>query len=99
MLSIVLVALVPACASPSPDFLGAPRQDAEIDGTRFAIYRRGNEAQVIRLDHLARAERAAMPERMVRAVASATGCTAVARSWRPVGGRDSAVARVNLHCR
>ncbi|WP_265500474.1 hypothetical protein [Paracoccus beibuensis] len=87
-----------ACTTPSPDFLGAPRLDAVIEGTRFAVYRRGNEAQVIRLDRLSRAELGAVPDRMIRAAGEATGCAPVARSWRPVGGPNSAVARVNLRC-
>ncbi|MFC0199425.1 hypothetical protein [Paracoccus rhizosphaerae] len=98
MISLLALALTSACATPSPGFLSVPRQDVVVGGTRFAVFRRGNEAEVIRLDTLPRAELAAIPDRMVRAAEQATGCTPIAHSFRAVGGSNSAVARVNLRC-
>ncbi|MGR3199364.1 MAG: hypothetical protein ACU0DM_11585 [Paracoccus sp. (in: a-proteobacteria)] len=53
---------------------------------------------MIRFDSLPRADLAAVPDRMIRAAGQSTGCAPIPRSWRPVGGSNSAVARVNLRC-
>ncbi|MGR3411041.1 MAG: hypothetical protein ACU0DH_11675 [Paracoccus sp. (in: a-proteobacteria)] len=98
MISLLALAATSACATPSPGFLSVPRQDVVVSGTRFAVFRRGNEAEVIRFDSLPRADLAAVPDRMIRAAGQSTGCAPIPRSWRPVGGSNSAVARVNLRC-
>ena len=54
---LALMLALSGCATPSPGFLAAARQDVTVDGMRFAVYPRGTEAQVIRLDRLRRADR------------------------------------------
>lgn len=98
LILIALIAALAGCATPSPGYLGTPRHDVVIDGMRFAVHRRASEAQVIRLDRAARADRAAIPDRMMRAAQQGSGCQAVPNSLRLQGGAGSAVALVALRC-
>ena len=95
---LLMILALMGCASPSPGFLGAARQDVTVEGMRFAVYARATEAQVIRLDRLRRADRGLVAPRMRRAAEMATGCRAIPDSLAPVGGNDSAVGRVDLRC-
>lgn len=95
---LVLMLALSGCTTPSPGFLVAARQDVTVDGMRFAVYPRGTEAQVIRLDRLRRADRGRMPNLMMRAAAQATGCRPIDNSLTPQGGPHSAVALVDLRC-
>lgn len=94
----LLLLAVSACSTPSPGYLGTVRQDIVVEGMRFAVYSRATEAQVIRLDHLRRADRGSVAARMMRAAEQATGCRAIANSVTPQGGPHSAVALVDLRC-
>ena len=95
---LALMLALSGCTTPSPGFLAAARQDVTVDGMRFAVYPRGTEAQVIRLDRLRRADRVRMSDLMMRAAAQATGCRPIDNSLTPQGGPHSAVALVDLRC-
>ena len=92
--------LLAACASPSPEFLGAPEQRVTIEGTQIAVFRKGDAAQAIRLDHASRAEQPAMPARLRAAIETVTGCAIAPGSEGPVLGlqNDSAVLTARLAC-
>ncbi|QBX34884.1 hypothetical protein E4191_09305 [Paracoccus liaowanqingii] len=98
MVSFLMILVLMGCASPSPGFLGAARQDVTVEGMRFAVYARATEAQVIRLDRMRRPDRGHVAPRMLRAAEQATGCRAIPDSLIPVGGTDSAVGKVGLRC-
>lgn len=98
MVPLLLILVLMGCSTPAPGFLSAPRQDVTVDGMRFAVFARGTEAQVIRLDRARRADRALIAGRMMRAVEQATGCTPITGSLAPQGGRGSAVALLDLRC-
>jgi len=94
------IVLLAACASPSPEFLGAAEQLVLIEGTRIAVFRKGDAAQAIRLDRAGRAEQPLMPARLRAAIEVATGCSAKPGSEGPVLGlqNDSAVLTARLAC-
>ncbi|TCO69963.1 hypothetical protein [Rhodovulum euryhalinum] len=69
---LVLLALtLAACDSPSPDFGGLPGTRVTVDGSTFAVRRKGNTAQAIRLN---REWRAGVMARGFIAIEQATGC-------------------------
>lgn len=87
--------LIAACgASPAPEFFGATRHEVQIDGRSFTVLRKENRVEVIRLGYARPAERAAIPEQMLRAVATATGCTPVEASFQG----DSGERRGRIRC-
>ena len=91
---LVLLALAACGASPSPQFFNATRNDVVIDGRTYAVFHHANRAQVIRLGYANPAERAVIPDQMLRAVALATGCTPVAASFTG----DSGERRGRITC-
>jgi hypothetical protein len=94
MRPLAALLLLAACASPSPQFFDARRSDVVVEGRSYAVFRDGNRAQVIRLGYASPAERRAIPDQMLRAVALATGCSAVASSFTG----DSGERRGRLTC-
>lgn len=97
-LILFLIGLLAACASPAPGFIGATRHDITLDGIRFAVFQRENEAEVIRLGYLTRAQRAPVPGLMMRAAAEATGCTPIPDSMVTKIPGDTGEARISLRC-
>jgi hypothetical protein len=91
--------LLSACASPAPGFLGAERHDVTLGGIRFAVFRRADEAEVIRLGYLRRPDRADVPELMMQAAERATGCHAIPNSMVTNFPGDTGEARIALDCR
>ena len=89
-----LLALLAACASPSPQFFGAARQEVTVEGRRFTVLQDGSRAQVIRHGYAAPSARAGIPAQMLRAVAIATGCTPVTESFQG----DSGERRGRIRC-
>lgn len=96
----LLPALLAACASPSPAFFGAEEQRVTVEGTRFAVFRRGDVAQAIRLDPAGRAALPLMRARLFRAVELGTGCTLVPGTDDPAQGvrNDPGVLTVRIDC-
>lgn len=88
------LALLCACASPSPQFFGATRSDVTIDGRRFTVFREDTRVQVIRHGYARAAARPDIPEQMLRAVAQATGCTPIESSFQG----DSGERRGRIRC-
>ena len=103
LFALVLSVLLSACgASPAPPFFGATRHDVTVQGTRFAVLLKEDHAEVIRLGYLSRAERRAVPPRMIVAAEQASGCKVTG----PATGRyrsaslpgDTGEARFALKC-
>lgn len=88
------LALLCACASPSPQFFGASRSDVTIDGRSFTVFREDTRVQVIRHGYARAAARPDIPEQMLRAVAQATGCTPIESSFQG----DSGERRGRIRC-
>lgn len=99
-LTLLTLLTLAACASPSPDmtFAGASRHDITLNGIRFVVFHKDDEAQVIRMGYLTRDRRDAVPALMERAAAEATGCMAVAGSLTTRLPGDTGVGRVDLVC-
>ncbi|MGA0617639.1 hypothetical protein [Paracoccus sp. KR1-242] len=95
---IPLLLVLAACASPSPEFLAAPRHDLQIDGIDFAVFQKANRAEVIRLGYLSRRDRERVPGLMMQAAEQASGCRAIPFSLKTRVPGDTAEARINLKC-
>lgn len=98
-LSLVVMLLVSACATPSPDMFGGVRHEVTVDGVDFVVFHRESEAEIVRMGYLARPQRAQVPALMIRAAGLATGCRVIADSMTARIANDSGVARVALDCR
>jgi len=89
------VALAAGCASPSPGYLGVAPERVVIEGTEIAVWRRGGQAQAIRLGGYARpGTHAVLRARLIAAIELATGCAVAAD--RATG--DSGVLEAPLLC-
>lgn len=95
---LAALCLMSCGASPAPSFFGAARHDVVAGGVRFAVFRKGNEAEVVRLDYASRAQRQAVPALMQQAIRMATGCDAVPGSMRTGLPGDTGEARFDLEC-
>ncbi|RBO51703.1 hypothetical protein DSD19_17995 [Rhodovulum sp. BSW8] len=91
ILCIALILVVSACDSPGMDYAGIPPVMVEIDGSRFAVRRKGGEAQAIRLN---REYRAGTMARAFRAIETGSGCAIRPDTLRG----DPAVAYARLTC-
>lgn len=80
------LAVLCACASPSPQFFGAQEQAVTVDGRQFTVFRKGTRVQVIRHGYAGPSARRDIPDQMLRAVALATRCTPVASSFQGDSG-------------
>lgn len=87
-----------ACASPAPEFFGATRHEMTLEGIRFVVFLKGDEAEVVRLGYLSRAARAPVPALMIRAAEEASGCKARPGSLRSRIPGDTGEARIALNC-
>ncbi|MBW6506535.1 MAG: hypothetical protein K0B00_07295 [Rhodobacteraceae bacterium] len=96
--ALLAMVLVAACASPAPEFFGATRHEITLDGIRFVVLHKGNAAEVIRMGYLARADRAAVPALMLRAVEQTTGCRVLPGSIVTGLPGDTGEARMRLAC-
>ena len=90
----VLLSVLTACSSPSPQFLGSPASRQTVDGWRIDVYRNGNRAQAIRLSAAFGAHAYAMQLRGAEAIYRATGCTVDPDKVRA----DSSVMTATLRC-
>lgn len=95
---MMLVLLLTACgASPAPQFLGATRHDITLGGIRFAVLHKDDQAEVIRLGYLTRAQRDRVPPLMRAAVEQTTGCRVRGDLVTKLPG-DTGEARARLDC-
>lgn len=92
--ALPLVALLAACASPAPEFFGAPQTRLELSGVRFAVFHRGDRAEAIRLDRIPANRQREMPVLLVQAMEQATGCSVIRRSL----AGDTTEIRASLRC-
>lgn len=94
-LLLACLVLAAGCASPSPGYLGVEPQRVVIEGTEIAVWRRGGQAQAIRLGGYARpGTHAILRARLLAAIEQATGCAVAA--GRATG--DSGVMEAPLLC-
>ncbi|ADE84199.1 hypothetical protein RCAP_rcc00434 [Rhodobacter capsulatus SB 1003] len=86
----------------APPFFGATRHDVTLQGIRFAVLLKNENAEVIRLGYLSRAERRPVPGLMVLAAEQASGCKVAgpaAGIYRsPSLPGDTGEARFQLKC-
>ncbi len=91
---IMLLALIAACASPSPSMRGGEVMAATAGDYRLTIWRKGNRVEIIRHGYARRADQTGLRTKMAVAAETATGC-----ALRPgsIEG-DSGVLRARLDC-
>ncbi len=98
MRALILTLILAACASPAPQFFGAARHEVTMGGIDFVVFHKGDWAEVVRMGYLTRAERAPVPDLMVQAAESATGCTVISGSMVTGLPGDTGEARFRLRC-
>ena len=89
---LILVTLLAACDSPSPQFFGAPKAEVAVGGMRFSVHRRADAVEVYRLGFLFRPSESAVLANAERAIEIATGCRAVGLTG------DQALIKARLDC-
>lgn len=99
---LLLLLLVGCGASPAPQFRGAVRHDVTLDGYRFVVFHKEDQAEVVRLGYLTPSQRDLVPALMIRAAERATGCKVAGPSagpWKsPSLPGDTGEARFQLKC-
>lgn len=95
---LILACLLAACDTPNPTMIGAERHEVMLQGLRFVVFRKGSEAEVLRMGYLRRSERAPVQGMMIEAVERATGCAVIAGSLRTRIPGDTGEAMVDLDC-
>lgn len=88
-------AMITACTSPSPGFVGTERRDITVAGTQFAVFHRADKVQVIRTSREILPRRNTDLTRAAQAIETATGCSVRPRSMKG----DQAVITAELDCR
>ena len=91
---IFLAVVLAACGSPTPRYSGGPRALADVDGSRFVVFRRGDEMEAYRISHEARPSEGAVLLRAGRAMQALTGCPI--RKGSMTG--DQAIVRARIAC-
>ncbi len=89
-----VLAVLSACASPSPQFFGAAKHEVVVDGRQFTVFQDQNRVQVIRHGYAGRSARQDIADQMMRAVGQATGCTPLTSSFQG----DSGEMRGRVKC-
>lgn len=90
----VLIPLLAACASPSPEFFGSVKSEVMVEGRAYTVFRDENRVQVIRHGYAGPRDRRDIPGQMILAVEQATGCRAVIESFQG----DSGERRGRIAC-
>lgn len=97
-LLILVALLVAGCASPGHEYWQATHHTVDIDGRRYEVYARLDEArppvQVIRMGYARRSEHLAILPAMIQAAEQATGCRVIEGSAEG----DSGVMTARLTC-
>ena len=91
-LILTLCPLLAACDGPTPHFAGMPTTTVTVDGSTFAIRRRGDLAEAVRTNGEFFPQMGTTALRAERAIAQATGCAV-----RDIRG-DPAVLVARLRC-
>lgn len=98
---LFLLILLAGCETGRPAMMGALKHEITLDGIRFVVFQKGDQAEVLRMGYLTRAERAPVPALMEQAAAMATGCAVIPgsrRSGLPGGAIDTGEAMFDLRC-
>lgn len=75
LLSALSALFLAACgAQPTPVMMGAQRTDVSRDGRDYAVYRKGEMVEVIRLGWAAPGEHQAIRATMIALIPEVTGC-------------------------
>ena len=78
--------------------MGATKRDITLDGIRFVVFQKGDQAEVLRMGYLRRAERGPVPALMEQAAAETTGCAVISGSMRTRIPGDTGEAMFGLIC-
>lgn len=81
--------------------MGATKHEITLQGIRFVVLHKGDQAEVLRMGYLTKAQRGPVPALMEQAAAMTTGCAVVPgsrRSGLPNGAIDTGEAMFDLTC-
>lgn len=98
LMILPLLFLLAACETAHPTMMGALKHEVTLDGIRFVVFQKGDQAEVLRMGYLRRAERAPIPALMEQAAAVTTGCAVIAGSMRTRIPGDTGEAMFDLNC-
>lgn len=93
-----LLLFLAACSTPHPTMFGAERHEITRQGIRFVVFHKGDQAEVLRMGYLTRAERAPVPALMAEAAAATTGCRVIPDSMQTRLPGDTGEAMFDLDC-
>lgn len=95
LLPILLFAgLLAGCDSPSPQFMRGERFEAEVDGSRFTIWRQGDAVEIYRTSPEVLPRMSAVFAKAEVAVRQTTGCAIASGSFKG----DAALMTAGLDC-
>ncbi len=78
--------------------MGATKGEVTLDGIRFVVFHKDDQAEVLRMGYLTRAQRGPVPALMERAAAQVTGCRVIPNSMRTRIPGDTGEATFDLDC-
>lgn len=93
-LIIACALIVLGCTSPSPRFAGAARQEVTVEGSRFIVFRLGDEVEVHRVSPEFLPRQRDVFIRGLTAIEAVTGCPVRPRSLTG----DQAILRASIDC-
>jgi hypothetical protein len=91
---LALLLLLPACASPAPEFFGATRTDVVRDGRSYTILQKAERVEVIRMGYARPGDHQAIRATMIQLIPEVTGCTLREATLQG----DSGEMRGSLNC-
>ena len=91
---IALTVILAACASPSPQLMRGQKHEAEVGGSRFTIWRKGEMVEIYRTSPEMLPRLSAVMAKAAIAVEQVTGCPV--REGSLVG--DAALMKATLDC-
>ncbi len=94
MKQLWILPLLAACASPAPEFMGANRVDATVNGRNYEIFHTQKRVEVIRHGYAVRGEHAAIRADMIDLIPKVTGCRLNDRTLQG----DSGEIRASIAC-
>lgn len=93
LLCLTLLALA-ACNSPSPEFMDGLHREIEVEGSRYSVWRVGDEVEVIRTSPEMLPRLSVVLERAEKAIVLATGCRVRKGSMKG----DQSLIKARLAC-
>lgn len=93
IIRLLMLLILTACAAPTSGFRGVPGQPVHVEGSDFMIYRKGDQAQAVRVNRQYAPRIGPLAGRAAMAMQQATGCRVTDMAG------DAAVLVARLSCK